>query len=1084
MKAFVSRLALHVSLLAALFCSALQIHAQTDVAQLSGLITDSTGAVVPNANLQIVNQETGISRSIQSDRQGEYTAPALPPGRYRVTVKADGFKTLVTEQVTLSVAEKANVGFQLLVGGADQTVTVDGSGLNSNTSDATVSTVVDRQFVENLPLNGRTFQSLIAATPGVVTTSTGGGQDQGQFSVAGQRAGSNYFLIDGVGADFGASTGIYQVQSTNGGLPALSALGTTSSLVSVDAMQEFRLNSSTYTAEYGRGSGGQVVIQTRSGTNQFHGAAFDFLRNDVFDANDWFANSTGQARAPVRQNDFGFVVGGPMFKDRTFFFLSYEGMRVTQGLFQISDVPTVEARTAAVPSTQIILKAFPLPNGPITGFDQAQLAEYNPDISRLDAWSLRIDQNINSKLNFFARYNFSPSQTLAAYLGWPGSNEYLNKQYIYTATAGLTALLTPRITNDFHINFSRARGSDFGEMTNFGGAVGGPVSTFFSPWQSATTADVYYAISGGRDMNFSPGLNGLNINHQFNLTDSVAMNKGSHLLRFGVDIRRILGTQQPLSSLGIYSWSSVTSEPSMQEVIEGATPDVLEVATDQSHIQQIYWNYGAYAQDTWKISPRLTLTYGVRWDYNPPPKEANGAAYAPYAISEVQDISTATLLPRGSPLWHANWHNFAPRLGAAYQLRDKSETPTTIRAGFGQFYDLGTSPAGLLNNGEGEFPYSVLTPLCLFGTGSYCKGSVPYQGPEPPFVFTQADINGTYMQAFDPHLGLPYTLEWSVSVEQSLSKDQAYTISYVGSAGRNLLRNSNYTSTTPDLPSLQLTRNQGYANYNALNMKYERKLSHGFQALISYVWSHSLDLNSNDVGGGSSENIPADFYKLRQDYGDSDFDVRNAFSAALTYNVPRMKFDNKLLGTVVNGWSIDTVNTIRAGTPFNVLYTPNDPAAFLSGNAEGLSFRPDRVPGQPVYLHPTGAAGGRVLNIDAFSIPATARQGDEGRNDIPGSGLIEMDFGLRRQIDLTERIKLQFRAEAFNILNHPNFGNPLSTIGSCNLGAPCTPQPGFGQSQAMLNESLGANNEYGSSLSSLFQTGGPRSMQVSLKLQF
>jgi hypothetical protein len=1051
-------------------------------AQLSGLIKDSSDSAVPEAQVSVMNAQTGGKRTTVSNSAGLYSLPSLLPGQYKITVEKEGFETSIREGVTLEVAQTARMDFTLRVGATQQAVTVQGDVQLVNTTDASVSTVVDRQFVENIPLNGRSFQSLIALTPGVVVTPTDAGSDNGQFSVAGQRAGSNYFTVDGVSANFAAAHGIFNQQSANGGLPALSALGSTSGLVSIDALQEFRIETSTYAPEYGRESGGQIMLVTRSGTNRFHGTAFDYLRNNVFDANDWFADSTGLAKPQERQNDFGGVLGGPIIKDKTFFFFSYEGLRVVQPRVAITDVPSVASRQSATGNLQAILDAFPLPNGPVTGVGLNQLAGTASNPSSLDATSIRIDHAINSKVNIFGRYNHSPSNKKEFGDGSP-SNQYSGiAENIDTATVGLTAILTPAIANDLRINYSRAFGSILWAFTNAGGGVVPPESALVSPWQSLSTGWAYFQDTTGRNVQLLEGFGGSNLNRQINLTDSVAVAKGSHMLKFGVDLRRLTPVEHHPETGTEYLWLGT------HYLAEGQSPDLTALIEDPGIIDQRFYNFSLYGQDTWKASHRLTLTFGVRWDYNPPPATTSGNA--PYVLSEVSDLATATLLPRGTPLWHADWKNFAPRFGASYLLRQNPDHQTVLRVGFGQFYDIGTSAAAALDNGQGFFPYSLVTTLCSFGSGPGCNYATPYSGSEPPFVFTQP-YQGD-MRGFNPNLKLPYALQWSVALEQTLSASQTFKVSYLGSAGRRLLRDDVINSPNPILSTLFLATNEGRSNYDALQLQFQRRLSHGLQALVSYTWSHSLDLNSGDVAspwGGASVGIPSNLYNIKQEYGDSDFDIRQSLSAAVTYNVPTPQIANSLARGVLRNWSIDGISSARSGTPFNVLYQPADPGLFTTPQGGAFDLRPDQVPGQPVFISDPNAPGGKRLNAAAFEIPSVLGQGSEGRNTIRGFPLVQIDLAVRRQFNLTERINLQFRAEAFNVINHPNFGNPSNVIGTCPpgtpQGVPCTPLYGWGTSLAMLNQSLGGvNDPYGSSFGTLYQVGGPRSLQLSMKLQF
>jgi hypothetical protein len=1047
-------------------------------AELSGLVKDPSGGAVPQAFVEVRNQDTGIRQQSRTNGDGLYSIVGLKPGNYLATVQANGFKTLTRNGIVLQVEQRARLDLTLELGSVEEKVTVSGEPPLANTADASVSTVVDRQFVENMPLNGRSFQSLIALAPGVVTTPTDAGSDNGQFSVAGQRAGSNYFTIDGVSANFAAAHGIFNQQSANGALPALSALGSTSGLVSIDALQEFRLETSTYAPEYGRESGAQAVLVTRSGTNAFHGTAFDYFRNNKLDANDWFADSARLPTPLERQNDFGGVLGGPIIRDKTFFFFSYEGLRVTQPRVAITDVPSAAARESATGDLKALMDAFPLPNGPVTGPGLSQLAGTASNPSQLDATSIRIDHSINSKMNVFARYNHSPSNKKEYGDGSPSNQYSAITENIDTATIGLTAIVSPAITNDFRINYSRAYGAISWAFTNAGGGVVPPDSALVSPWQTLATGWAYFEDSAGRNVQVLEGFGGSNLNRQINVTDSIAIARGSHMMKFGVDIRRLTPVERHPETGTEYLWLGT------HFLGEGQSPDLTALIEDPKIITQRFYNFSAYAQDTWKASRRLTITYGLRWDHNPPPETTSGNA--PYVLSQISNLAAATLLPRGTPLWHAEWKNFAPRIGLSYLLRDNPEHQLVFRTGFGQFYDIGTSAAAALDNGQGFFPYSLVTTLCSFGTGPGCGYSTPYTGPEPPFLFTQP-YQGD-MRGFDPHLKLPYAYEWNVALEQALSTNQTFKATYLGSVGRKLLRDDVFTNPNPILSTLFLGTNKGHSNYNAMQLQYQRRLSHGLQALLSYTWSHSLDLNSGDVAspwGGVSVGIPSDLENLKHEYGDSDFDIRHSLSVAVTYNVPTLRSPNPLARAVLRNWSVDGISSVRTGTPFSVSYQPADPGLYTTPQGGSFDLRPDLVVGQPVYVSDRNSPGGKRLNFAAFAIPARLGQGSEGRNIIRGFPLVQIDVAVRRQFSLAEGVSLQFRAEAFNVINHPNFGNPLSVIGTCAQGVACTAVYGWGTSQAMLNQSMGGvNDPYGSSFGTMYQMGGPRSLQLAMKLQF
>jgi hypothetical protein len=384
------------------------LRAQTTNASLTGRITDPSKAIVVEAKIAAISISTNVRYEAVTNGSGEYYLANLPPSHYRIEIEKTGFKKLVKPDVILHVQDALEINFEMALGSVSETITVEGGAPPVNTESGTVSTVVDRTFVENLPLNGRSFQTLITLTPGVVVTATRF-DDQGQFSVNGQRTDANYFTVDGVSANFGVTGLLQMVQTASGALPALSASGGTNSLVSVDAMQEFRIQTSSFAPEFGRTPGAQVSIVTRSGSNSFHGALFEYFRNSVLDAKDWFVNLNRLAKPEERLNDFGGVFGGPVLKDKTFFFFSYEGQRLRQPSTQQSAVPDAPSRQQAPATMRPYLNAFPIANGASLGAGLAQFNSSFSNPSALDAHSIRVDQVVNSKLSFFGRYNYSPS---------------------------------------------------------------------------------------------------------------------------------------------------------------------------------------------------------------------------------------------------------------------------------------------------------------------------------------------------------------------------------------------------------------------------------------------------------------------------------------------------------------------------------------------------------------------------------------------------------------------------------------------------------------------------------------------------
>ncbi|HYL36541.1 MAG TPA: TonB-dependent receptor [Bryobacteraceae bacterium] len=1031
-------------------------------ASIGGRVTDPAGALVVKAEVTATNVDTGSQRKTETNDLGQYFLPSLPAGNYEIRVRKEGFQTLVREKLTLSVAQQATLDFALQIGQTSQTVTVTEGTELLQTSSAAVSTVVDHQFVENLPLNGRSFQSLIELTPGIVVAPATIG-DEGQFSVNGQRTDTNYFMVDGVSANIatgsiGSST-LYR--DAGGSLPGFSVLGGTNNLVSVDAMQEFRIQTSTYAPEYGHSPGAQVSIVTRTGTNEFHGTAFDYLRNDKLDANDWFANSLGLPKPAEKQNDFGGVLGGPIRKDHTFFFFSYEGLQLRLPQTSLTSVPSLRVRQSAPAAIQPYLNAFPQPNGPEvldasgspTGF-----APFNSSYSNrgtLNATSLRVDHVVNSKLTLFGRFDYSPSVLVnrGGFNTWSLNTVFDNEVRTTTVTGGADWSITPAVANETRFNYSRNLGKATSTFDNFGGAVV-PASNILYPSPLTPAATVQFVVTAGQGLGYDIGKFANTTTRQVNLVDNVSWLKGSHAIKAGVDYRLISPTVDPYSDLNIVDFNDVPS------VLAGKPFYVVNGVASPAAFY--FHNVGLFGQDTWKVTPRLTLTYGLRWEFNPPPS----ADKQLLAVTQVSNPATAALAAPGAPLWNTTYNNFAPRVGVAYQINQTHGLETVIRGGFGVFYDLGTQAAGRVAN-VGIYPYGASN--IFFGAAFPL---IPATATVPPITLTPpVSVTG-----FDPNLKLPYTLQWNVAVEQAFGASQKLSVTYVGAAGRSLAQESVYGSPNPTFSTLYAITNGAASDYDALQIQFVRRLSHGLQSLVSYNWSHSIDDASAAFIANTSSVVSQIVAPGFSNRGPSDFDIRHTFSAALTYDIPT-PHATPLVNLLLGGWALDNLIQARTAAPVDV---SNGTPSFVS-STEKIELRPDVLPGQPLYLLGPQYPGGKALNFAAFQLPAKdpatgfpTHNGDLGRNALRGFGASQWDFSVRRQFQLHERWRLQFKADLFNLLNHPNFGPPQSSLA---LGPSL-----FGKSTQMLGRSLGQS--FGTGFAPLYQLGGPRSAQLALKLIF
>ena len=1047
--------------------------AQLETATVSGQVVDPSGLSITGAQVRLVDIDRDTITGAPTNPSGLYTFPSVRPGRYRMEVTAAGFKVVNVTGLIVNVQDHIEQNFRLQIGSVAESVTVTAGAPLVNTTDATVSTVVDRQFADNLPMNGRSFQSLIQLTPGVVlTTNSGNGEDTGQFSVNGQRANANYWMVDGVSANIGISAVGSPGSGLAGTLGSTSVFGGTNSLVSVDALQEFRIQTSTYAPEFGRTPGGQISIVTRSGANQFHGTAFDYFRNTVLDANDWFADELGLAKPKEQQNDFGGTLSGPIVKDKTFFFFSYEGLRLRLPQTALTYVPDTnpgdpDSRQFATSALLPYMNAFPQPNGPEVldpNGNHQGIAQFNASYSdpgTLDAYSLRVDHKLNDKLNLFGRYDYSPSE-----ISQRGNFVSLNtvsptRITTQTGTLGMTWAISPVAANDFRFNYSSTDASSSYYLDSFGGAV--PLGTL--PFPSLFTANNGYFLFGvntlGNNDTFEAGSGGRNQQRQINILDSLSLQKGSHSLKFGMDYRRL----SPRSDPPEYSQ-------------ENGFVDVPSAETGTSYYNYLvsnlpatflFRNLGVFAQDTWRIAPRLTVTYGLRWDVDFVP--SSSPEFDAVTGFNLSNLSSLALVPAGTPPYKTKWGDLAPRIGLAYQVSDSQRWQTVLRGGFGVFFDLASSEAG--NN--------VGLNLYPFGGSNSISASFPLSAAAaspPPVVPPNASNSGT-LNAFDPNLESPYTLQWNVAVEQALGKQQTISASYVGAAGRRLIQTASISPPNANFYAAQLITNAGISAYNALQLQFQRRLSRGLQALASYSWSHSIDTGSaGSLGSGSNALSTLNSNVNR---GPSDFDIRNAFSTGLTYDVPAPK-GNAFAHTILRGWSTENIIQARSSPPVDVYYLD----FYQLSNGFATNVRPDVVVGQPFYLYGSQYPGGKAFNPAAFTSPPIdpttglpVRQGNLSRNGLRGFGATQWDFAVHRDFPIHESLKLQFRAEMFNVLNHPNFGPPVG-----DLLSPSAINPQFGHSIQMLGRSLAGGTLGEGAFDPLYQLGGPRSIQFGLKFLF
>jgi hypothetical protein len=1020
-------------------------------AQLSGVVIDPSGSSVGDARVELRNRDTGVRRQILTNQEGFYSFISLKAGIYQATLSVNNFRTVTRDSIVLNVGDSASLDFTLQLARADEQITVIADHAVMNPLDPAVSTVVDQEIVQNMPLNGRSFQSLIALSPGVVFTSQDIGY--GQFSANGQRSNANYFMVDGVSANFGLSRTLYLDQTLGGAVPGLTADGGTNGLVSADAMQEFRIQTSTYAPEFGRTPGASISILTKSGTNQFHGTAFNYLRNDILDARNFF-NTKPQPQPPLRQNDFGGTLGGPLRRNKTFFFLSYEGLRLRLPQTDSALFYTPSARAAVAPAYQPFVNALPLPSGPAVNPNcdniaipcLAPLTAVYSDPSSLDATSIRVDHTPGEKVTLFARYNHAPSASEMR------SFNQITSQVANTdtLTGGATFLLSSTITNEFRGNWSEVTAAFTNSFTNEYGALVPPDSLLFPSPFSRDTSQALVSFPDVSDVRV--GRLALNYVSQVNFVNTLGWTAGTHQLKFGLDYRTL--------SPSVGEWAAWSVFPSSYASLVTGTMDSVAVSARDPLAVRIN-NYSLFSQDTWRLMDRLTLTYGLRWEINTPPVSTNSENPL-YVARGVFDSGPLAMEP--GALWRTRFGNLAPRFGAAYRA-----TPQiVIRGGLGIFYDLGYGSVGAASGG---FPYNRYKTLV--------DSALPFNQSSPAFQLppssTGFDAVVIMVPAVDPNLDLPFTIQWNTAIELALGANQALAVTYVGSDGRRLLRQA--ILRPPEFGTsartVMATLNSGSSHYNALQAQFQRRMSNGLQALFFYNLAKSSDDGSSDISSvqmtasNVSQVVPPPLTP-------SDFDIRHSLSGAFSYEMVASS-RGALHNAFLKGWALDGLLRVSSPPPINVLVGAVSP---VFGR---YRTQPDIVPGQPHWIEERSQPGGKVLNPAAFSWPAVGTVGNFPRNGVRSIFSIkQLDLALRRRFNLSERFKLDLRVEYFNVFNHPMFGAPGSgNAPSSFLGVGPSASSIFGKVVPgyTTNVALGLQN-------SLHTGGGPRSGQLTLKLHF
>ncbi len=1026
-------------------------------AVLTGFVVDPSGAVMTEAKVKITEKLRNTTRTTVTDENGFYIFERLTAGEYTVEVTKDAMAPLTVQKVVLKSRDRQELKLEMQLASNRNSVTVEGQ-TEGISGDASVDAVLEQDFLKNLPLNGRRIDNLMQMAPGVVS---GGGPGANGINVNGLRSNTNYYMLDGVsisstagaaggGAGGGGGGGPFGGGGGGAGASAaasgISASGTDA--ISLDALQEVRIQTSAFAPEFGRTPGAQVSLNSRGGTNQLHGSLFEYFRNDHLNANDWFANQGGFGRGRMQQNQFGGTVGGPIKQNRTYFFASLERLYLRAPMTDISAVPDAQARIAAAARLRPFLRAFPIANGPKLTGGAAEFTAVVTNPQNRDSASVRIDHTINEKNAAFLRYNFSPVETQVRGSGFVTPN-VINHQESksHFMTGSLVSQLNPYSTNDLRANYSITNMSLRSTTDNFGGAIPLTDDLMFPAGVTRDTGQFNLMVLGLSG--YAYGQKSRREQNQFNVVDNLTMNASNHQYKMGVDYRRINegNFNSPYSLNSTFNGLSGGAD----SLLSGKST-VTTVTSNVASVHPLLQNFSYFLQDTWRADSDTTLTFGIRWDINPAPGVSSGPR--PYSLS----TESTDLVTQRAALYDTRWFDISPRFGLSHIIRNEPGKELVLRGGVGIFRDLGYGSSLAAFSGV---PYSNSRTLSL--------GDFPLSNSDKAAPVLPAVKPFNRVGAADRSLQSPRILQWNVFLERSFGTGQMLSVGYVGTNGAKLLRTEQRASYSSDYDLLTIATNGADSDYHALQVQYRRRFTRNFQAQVSYSWSHSIDTASSDAGfGGGFATL------FTSERGNSDYDVRHNVNASGSYLLPSPQ--SKPLHWVLGDWYTDFLYAGRTGLPFDIAglsaQTSNQSTSTTS-TRRGLfaQVRPD-YNGLPVWIADPLAPGGQRLNRDAFTAPTGFGQGSLGRNSIRGYALSQVDLSIRRQIPITERFILHLSLQGFNILNSPNFANPQRNEGASLASA------NFGVATRSLNQGFAGG------LGSVYQTGGPRSMQIALRLQF
>ncbi len=1022
---------------------------------ITGLVTDATGAVVSGAHVEVTDTETNETRIVETLSTGDYTVGPLRVGTYNVSVGKAGFKKEIWKGIILHAQDRAKADFKLTLGQVAETVSVTAEAPILEAESATLSNVVNQREVRELPLNSRNFQQLAWLSAGVYSATQSRDQNSG-FNANGQQTTENNFIMDGV--------------DNNNNVMGMQDRKAQVIVPSLDAVAEFKVMTSNYSAEFGRNSGAVMIVSVKSGGNEFHGTAFEYLRNNVFDARNTFSS---QSSPKLRQDQYGGTVGGPVIRNRTFFFGSFERFVQSNGQTTSGTVPTDAEKQGIFPTSLATIKdpktgpPFPGNQIPVSRFDTtaAKLLPLWPEPNTVGSGRInyvsnpastesrntidtRVDHNFSDRDKVFGRFSHQVLNTDINAIfpeparGGVGNTYSINNNPAYSVAFSYTHIFTPTLVNEFRYGFVRQL-VDLRELTStplstltsqYGiNGVPGNSSLFGLPEFDFTGAATFTGLGEtGSIPNYK-----IHQVHQY--LDSLTWNHGNHSFKFGTDLHwqrsDILGGN---SSHGDFTFNGTYTGISLADFLLGTASG--GTLSTQLVGEMRFRNYMFFVEDDWKVTRKLTVNLGLRYEFNTPWYEKHnnmdtlvlnpGPAFG---TIQAAGYCGSSLSCRG--LTQLNLHNIGPRLGMAYQVDRK----TVVRAGAGTFYGgQGALGANGREVNNWPFSYSVgltgtnTTPALQLSTGF--PAGITKVSSTPP-----ANSNWDTWATNFPE---PTIYQWNLTVERELVRGLALTTAYVGSSSSYLSGSYNFNGAPPGPAATLASRRPipgyntitlqspfGHSSYNGLNVQLEKRYAAGVTLNAAFTWSHSMD-DIAELFGGSAGDIQQST-NFNASRASSGFDVRQRFVTSAVYEFPFGKgkpLMNRggVLNAMFGGWQVTNILSFQGGLPFSVTVSG---AAQTLGASNLTDWRANLV-GDPSLPNPNQNLW---FNPKAFAIPLVGgvyTYGNSGRNILRGDGIGNLDAALMKRFDIRERFHLQFRWEVFNVTNSPQYANPVVTVGS------------------------------------------------------